>query len=182
MKTLLTISFMFMLANVFAQVKISGVVTGEGQTLPGVNVFLSDTYDGATSDDAGKFEFVTSEKGKKIFVGKFIGYKDFTREIEITDRDIQLIINLKEEINELDAVTITAGSFSASDESRRTVFRALDIATTAGATAKRRLSVLKKNAQTNGSTVACTRLTINQINPSSTCWICFHILVEPVCM
>ena len=42
---------------------------------------------------------------------------------------------LQEEINELDAVTITAGSFTAGDASRRTVFRPLDIATTAGATA-----------------------------------------------
>ena len=34
------------------------------------------------------------------------------------------------EVNQLNAVTITAGSFAASDESRRTIFRALDIATT----------------------------------------------------
>ncbi|HEU5291439.1 MAG TPA: TonB-dependent receptor, partial [Cyclobacteriaceae bacterium] len=49
--------------------------------------------------------------------------------------EVKIEAPLKETINELEAVTITAGSFGASDESRRTIFRALDIATTAGATA-----------------------------------------------
>jgi hypothetical protein len=42
---------------------------------------------------------------------------------------------VEETINELDAVMITAGAFTASDVSRRTIFNAVDIATTAGATA-----------------------------------------------
>lgn len=118
------------------QVRLSGTVsTTGGELLPGVNVFLVDTYDGASSDSQGNFEFVTKESGQQTFAATFVGYKEFRTDININDSDIVIKITLEEQINELQAVTINAGSFMASDASRRTVFRALDIATTAGATA-----------------------------------------------
>lgn len=66
---------------------------------------------------------------------KFIGYKEFRKTIELNGKPLTLTSIMKEEVNELQAVTITAGSFGARDESRRTIFKPLDIATTAGATA-----------------------------------------------
>ncbi len=136
MRTILLILSIFLFGSAFSQTKISGVVIGDDQNpIPLANVFLKDTYDGATADQNGKFEFVTSESGKNILSVTFIGFHEFQQEVDLQGKSLTLSITLKEEISELNAVTISAGAFTASDESRRTVFRAVDIATTAGATA-----------------------------------------------
>jgi len=118
------------------QTKLSGRVTDEkGEGIPGANVSIKDSYDGASTNADGKFEFIATETGTKIIVITFVGYKNFEKEIVLTGSEVKIETSLKELINELQAVTISAGSFAASDESRRTIFRAVDIATTAGATA-----------------------------------------------
>ena len=131
-----TIGMMMMTISGFSQVKISGTVTDiNGTPIPGANIFLMDTYDGASSLSDGAYEFTTYEDGKRMLVSKFIGYKNFQREINLEGKNVSVKVVMEETINELNAVIITAGSFTASDASRRTVFKALDIATTAGATA-----------------------------------------------
>src|SRR4029078_13326178 len=55
--------------------------------------------------------------------------------VDLNGNEINLTISLKEEINQLDAVVISAGSFTAGSEKRRKILKAIDIATTAGATA-----------------------------------------------
>ncbi|MFZ2904805.1 MAG: TonB-dependent receptor [Cyclobacteriaceae bacterium] len=136
MKELLLVLIIFATQTSFAQTRISGRVTDEkGGGIPGANVSIRNSYDGASSDADGKFEFETSETGIRTLVITFVGYKNFEKEIELSGTDVNVDASLKETINELQAVTITAGSFAASDESRRTIFRAVDIASTAGATA-----------------------------------------------
>ncbi|HPH47009.1 MAG TPA: TonB-dependent receptor, partial [Chryseolinea sp.] len=136
MKTLFTIVLTGIVSLAIAQTKISGKVNDKhGEAIPGANIFLEDAYDGASSDEEGKFQFTTTETGIKILVVKFIGYKEFKQNIELNGKSLFIEVQLQEEINQLEAVTITAGSFTASDASRRTVFKAIDIATTAGATA-----------------------------------------------
>jgi hypothetical protein len=136
MKNVLILCFTMLTLPVFAQVTISGVVTDvKGEPVPGANVLLLNTYDGTTSGLDGKFSFTTTEKGMQSLVVKFIGFKEYQLQLDLSKSHTGLTIALKEEINQLEAVTITAGAFAASDESRRTIFKALDIATTAGATA-----------------------------------------------
>src|SRR5690606_2491202 len=136
MKNVLILCFTILTLPVFAQVTISGVVTDvKGEPVPGANVLLLNTYDGTTSGLDGKFSFTTTEKGMQSLVVKFIGFKEYQLQLDLSKSHTGLTIALKEEINQLEAVTITAGAFAASDESRRTIFKALDIATTAGATA-----------------------------------------------
>ena len=119
-----------------AQVTISGTVKdSRGGPVPGANILLENTYDGASSDSEGRFAFTTEETGDHILAIRFIGYRPVSKPISIGKEPVRITVTLQEEINELEAVTITAGSFTAGDASRRTVFRALDIATTAGATA-----------------------------------------------
>jgi outer membrane cobalamin receptor len=133
--TLLLITLFLSLAA-FGQTKISGRVTdNRGEGIPMANVILQNTYDGTTTDTDGKFEFTTTETGSQVLVIKFIGYNDFMKAITLENKPVVIEAELEEVVNELNAVTITAGAFMASDENRRTVFRALDIATTAGATA-----------------------------------------------
>ncbi|MBX2945672.1 MAG: TonB-dependent receptor [Cyclobacteriaceae bacterium] len=136
MKRILILVFVLVTGTLAAQTKISGtVVDAKGEPVPGANVLLLDTYDGATSGTDGKFLFTTAELGLQTLAVKFIGYKEFRLQIDLSKPQNNLSVTLKEEVNQLEAVTITAGAFAASDESRRTIFKALDIATTAGATA-----------------------------------------------
>src|SRR5260221_12353999 len=119
-----------------AQTKIKGVVRdSKGEAIPGVNILVKGSYDGASSSDDGSFSFATEEKGAQIIAASFVGYKTFEQQIELNGHEVDLSIKLQEEINQLDAVVISAGSFTAGEERRRTILKAVDIATTAGATA-----------------------------------------------
>jgi hypothetical protein len=120
----------------YAQTMLSGTVQNQkGEVLPLANVILENTYDGATTDAGGAFQFTTTESGKQLIVVRFIGYQEFRKEVQLEGKPVKLIILLDEAFDQLEAVTISAGAFTASDASRRTIFKALDIATTAGATA-----------------------------------------------
>ncbi|MCU0358439.1 MAG: TonB-dependent receptor [Cyclobacteriaceae bacterium] len=136
MKALILLLGWLIAQTAFAQTTIRGTVTdAKGEPIPGANIFLVDTYDGATSKVDGNFSFVTEETGEQTLLVKFIGYKDFTVALDLTNQPVTVLAVLREAINELETVVISAGFFAASDESRRTIFKALDIATTAGATA-----------------------------------------------
>ncbi len=136
MKDYITLIFVLMFFPATAQVTIYGKVTDvKGEPIPGANILLLDTYDGTTSGADGRFTFETTEKGAQTLVVKFIGYKEFRQTLDLTAANFEFTIALKEEINQLETVMITAGTFAASDESRRTIFKSVDIATTAGATA-----------------------------------------------
>ncbi|MDH4058882.1 MAG: TonB-dependent receptor, partial [Cyclobacteriaceae bacterium] len=136
MKAFFIIGSIFISITVPGQTKIWGTVSDQwGESIPGANVFLQNTYDGTTSGISGEFEFTTTETSTQILVVKFIGFKEYSQSLELKGGKLEVSVVLKEEVNQLDAVTISAGSFAASDESRRTIFKAVDIVTTAGATA-----------------------------------------------
>src|SRR5689334_3459426 len=119
MKTLFTALLFLSLLGTKAQTKISGSIRDQhGEGLPLANIILLDTYDGTTSDEQGNFEFITSETGPKILVVKFIGYNDFQKEIFLAGKDVVIQATLDEAFNQLEAVSISAGSFTASDDSR----------------------------------------------------------------
>ena len=121
------------LTNVVAQTTITGRVTDEkGHALPGANVFLRGTYDGANTDSTGRFTFTSTRKDTATLVATYIGYESFAQRITI-GQTASLAIRLVEIANELNTVVITAGSFEASDEKRMTMLKPLDIVTTAGA-------------------------------------------------
>ena len=117
-----------------AQVTISGKVRERKKPVSGVNIVLKDTYDGATSDSLGRFSFKTSEKGDFVIAATYVGYNPFEQKIKIGEEPITLDIVLKEEVTELNAVTVTAGTFEASDKKKAAaVLDPLDIVTTASA-------------------------------------------------
>lgn len=102
-----------------AQVNVTGrVADGKGRPLRGVSIGIRDSYDGATTDSLGQFRFSTTEKGKKILEATTIGFRPFQLEIELASTDLALDIVMKEEISELKAVVISAGTFEASDKKR----------------------------------------------------------------
>ncbi|MCW3074187.1 MAG: TonB-dependent receptor [Flaviaesturariibacter sp.] len=119
----------------FAQ-RITGTLKDvKGLPIEGASITIKDSYDGGTSDSAGKFSFSTMEKGEKVIIATGIGYKAFEQAVKLDKEAIALSIVLKEEITELKAVVITAGSFEASDKKKTTVLNSIDIVTTASANA-----------------------------------------------
>ncbi len=132
------VTFLLLLISspLVGQITIKGIVKDQhGEALPGVNVMIKHSYDGTSSGADGSFSFVTQEKGDKVIAATFVGYASFEQAVNLSGNEIHLTIHLKEEINQLDAVVISAGSFTAGEEKRRTILKAVDIATTAGATA-----------------------------------------------
>lgn len=126
--------FFFSFVQNFAQVKISGKVTFRNKGIPEVNVTLKDTYDGATTDANGNFSFETSEKGIQKLTFTHVKYYEIEKQINIEDKDQTINAELKEQINEIDAVVVSAGSIEASDKKRATaLLTPIDIYTTAGA-------------------------------------------------
>jgi vitamin B12 transporter len=121
--------------NISAQVVIKGMVKdNKNNPISGTSISIKDSYDGATSDSAGKYSFKTSEKGQQLLVFSNIGYKTIEQPVKIENASLSIDATLKQEISELTAVVLSAGTFEASDRKRAaTVLDPIDIVTTASA-------------------------------------------------
>jgi len=118
-----------------AQHKIAGKITdAKKRPLPGVNIYIKGTYDGATAGADGSFSFTTTANGAQVLVASLMGFQTLEQPVTIGG-PLNLTLMLKASVNELKAVTISAGSFEASSDKQNTVLKPLDIVTTAGATA-----------------------------------------------
>lgn len=133
MKNIFTLLFLMLSAATFAQQTISGKVTDEkGRPVTGANVFIEGTYDGDSSDEQGNFSFQTTVTGKQNLVVTSLTFEAYNQEITVEDFKNRTV-KLKESVNTLDAVVITAGTFESGDKARTSVLKPLDIVTTAGA-------------------------------------------------
>lgn len=131
-KLLFTITFLLLTAFTFAQNTISGkVLDQKGKPIPGANIYLDGTYDGATSSETGEFSFETTTTGNQTLVISFLLYETFKKEIDVTNFKGQTV-KLRENVNALDAVVITAGNLDSGDKARVSVLKPLDVLTTAG--------------------------------------------------
>src|SRR5580704_12964916 len=130
------LAFLLIYTGVFSQTLISGMVKDtKGRPIPGASITLKNSFDGATSDSLGKYSFSSSDTGLQTLTVSSVGYRSIEIILQITGKSIQLNLQIKEEPNELKAVTISAGSFAAGDSKRGAVMSSLDIATTAGSNA-----------------------------------------------
>ena len=112
---------------------VSGtVLDNKGIPVLGANVYLEGTYDGSTSEENGKFSFETSETGTQTLTISYVSFEPFTL-VDDVSKMKNLKITLREDVNSLETVTISAGSFSAGDNSKISVLKPLDIVTTASA-------------------------------------------------
>ena len=121
--------------TLFGQTEISGtVVNYKQQPIPLASIYLKGTYDGSTTNSKGEFHFTTQETQSQTLVVSVLGFE--TKEIEKDIHDFDHIqIVLQERINDLNAVVISAGTFSAGDQSKTTTLKPLDVVTTAGSMA-----------------------------------------------
>jgi len=126
--------FFFFGLITFSQTVITGKVSQEnGDPLPGANIYLQGTYDGTSSNQKGEFKLKTSKTGPVTIQVGFISYELFTKPVELKGDTIRLNVKLKEAFNQLNAVTITAGTFEAGDKKQAVTISSLDMMTTAGA-------------------------------------------------
>src|SRR5437763_5264898 len=123
MRKLMSLFILIIALNtVQAQTIISGSVKdAKSRPVIGASITLKDTYDGATSDSSGRFSFKTTEKGHQTLVISAIGYKEWEQALELAGQARSFQVVLKEDISELKAVVITAGSFEAGDRKKGTV-------------------------------------------------------------
>jgi len=132
----LTLITLFFCYASMAQTAIRGNVTDkQGNPVPGANVLLRGSYDGTSADNNGKFAFTSDKKGRHELVISAVSYLSYELPVELDGTQIEVSVTLEEAITELNTVVITAGSFTAGDEDRRTTFKAVEIASVAGATA-----------------------------------------------
>jgi hypothetical protein len=133
-RTVLSIIILLFCLNAFPQTVISGKVSQEqGESLPGANVYLQGTYDGTSAGEKGGFSFKTKKTGQFLLLVEFMGYEPFSQKVELTGDTIRLNVRLKEAFNQLNAVTITAGTFEAGDKKQAVTITSIDMLTTAGA-------------------------------------------------
>ena len=116
-----------------AQTTITGkVFNTKNEPIASANVYLEGTYDGSTSDADGSFLFETSDKGIQTLVVSFLSYETFTMVSDVSQMK-DIIVKLREDVSALDAVVLSAGTFSAGDNSKVNVLKPLDVVTTASA-------------------------------------------------
>ncbi|WP_028281694.1 TonB-dependent receptor [Olleya marilimosa] len=128
-------TLLILLVSLFtqAQTTISGtVIDTNKQPILGANVYLKGTYDGASTLADGSFSFITSNTGQQSLVISFVSFETITLTNQVTDlHDLKIV--LKDDINTLDAVVLSAGTFAAGDNSKISVLKPLDVVTTASA-------------------------------------------------
>lgn len=128
-----TFLLLILSTTIFGQTTISGLVADrKGNSVIGANIYLEGTYDGSSSDSNGRFSFITFEQGTHTLIVSFISYETF-RLTEDVNKMQQLNLVLREDVNSLETVSLSAGSFSAMDNSKASVLTPIDIVTTPGA-------------------------------------------------
>ena len=123
------------LPGAMAQVTIKGVVKDNKNTpVAGASITIKDSYDGTTTDSAGHYSFKSYEKGPQVLLVTSIGYKSSAQTIKLEGSTLTIDVVIRQEISELTAVVLSAGTFEASDRKRAAaVLDPIDIVTTASA-------------------------------------------------
>lgn len=132
MKAIITSSILFFTLLSFSQATLSGkIVDDKDKPITGANVYIEGTYDGATTNTLGEFNFTTTVEGTQNLVVSMLNYETSKVTIVIAEYHHQTII-LKPNATQLNEVTITAGTIEAGTKSKVSVLKPLDILTTAG--------------------------------------------------
>ncbi|WP_142785547.1 TonB-dependent receptor [Changchengzhania lutea] len=119
--------------QITAQTTVNGTVVNSKNTpIEGANIYLEGTYDGGTTNEKGRFSFKTNETGSQTLMASYLSYETFTMMGDVSYME-NLSIKLRDDVNTLDAVVLSAGTFQAGDNSKVNVLKPLDVVTTASA-------------------------------------------------
>jgi len=123
-------------APLHAQFTLSGkVVDKDGNPISEAGIYLKDSYDGTSSLADGTFSFTTTLEGKQTITVESTDFKPIEEPIELTKDALNLVFTLykQETIKTIEAVSIVAGSFDASDAKKSIALKPMDIVTTPSA-------------------------------------------------
>lgn len=133
MKILTTLCLLLLSLNINAQSTVSGTVTDtKGNPIFGANVYLEGTYDGSSTNEQGQFSFSTTETGSQTLVVSYLSFETFTMTGDLRYMK-DLKVKLRDDVNALDTVVLSAGTFEAGDNSKVNALKPLDVVTTASA-------------------------------------------------
>ncbi|SOD99143.1 TonB-dependent receptor [Spirosoma fluviale] len=111
---------------------IKGMITGvDKKPIPGVSIAVSKSYDGSTTDSLGHYVLSTALADTITLNFSFIGFKPKTVVLLNRESNFSIDVQLEELVNELNVVTVSAGSFDASNDKKNVMLKPLDIASTA---------------------------------------------------
>lgn len=138
-----------------AQTTIQGwVKDARMHPLIGASIAVKNGYDGAITDSSGNYSFVTTDQGQDTIEFSLAGFGTTEKVVSLKGASVTLNVVLQEVFNELKAVTITAGSFSAGDSKKGVVLSSLDILTTSTnadiSSAMRLLPGTQQNGESSG--------------------------------
>ncbi len=108
---------MFMLFFAATSVAQNGTVTGTvtdsetGETMPGVNVVIQELETGASTDANGEYTITGVESGTYTIQASFVGYQQYTQEIEVDAGENVYNIQMAPDVVGLDEVVVSALGF-----------------------------------------------------------------------
>jgi len=115
---------MFILGFVTFAVAQNGTVTGtvtdasSGESLPGVNVVITEIQKGASSDANGNYTISNVPSGTYTIRATFVGYKEYTKQITVgSGETITQNIKLASDILGLDEVVVTGYATTTKEKS-----------------------------------------------------------------
>ncbi|WP_353719376.1 TonB-dependent receptor [Dyadobacter sp. 676] len=132
-KLIVTATGLVLALTAGAQTRINGEVTGPlGEAIPGAHIRFKGSRTGTVADSLGKFEFTTTRRGTQTLLVSSVGFKTHQQTITLTDSSLTLSIVLDDAANTLEVVTVSAGSFEASDKAKGASLTPIDAYTVAG--------------------------------------------------
>ncbi|MDP2337373.1 MAG: SusC/RagA family TonB-linked outer membrane protein [Bacteroidota bacterium] len=96
--------FAFLTSNAFAQFKVSGVVSSDGEVLPGATIVVKGTTNGVLSDMDGKYN-ITAPTAQSVLVFSFVGMQ--SQEVVVNGKSV-INVTLASVSIGVDEVVVTA--------------------------------------------------------------------------
>lgn len=117
------------------QQRISGTVRNDkGAVVPFASVSINGAAE-AQADSTGYFYLETSAAGKKVLSVSSVGYRSFKKELILAGEPVLLDVVLRYDTRTLNEVSVSAGSFDASDKAKGAALTPMDAVTVAGSNA-----------------------------------------------
>ncbi|WP_316800282.1 carboxypeptidase-like regulatory domain-containing protein [Pedobacter frigidisoli] len=110
-KRLLVALFFFISgANALAQntFSISGIVRDKKDGLPGASIYLSGYKVATVADNNGRFKLTNLKPGSYDLLVQIVGYLPYSKSVIIADKSVEVDLVLKENVAQLDEVTVRA--------------------------------------------------------------------------
>jgi len=118
---------------VTAQTIIKGTITDKKKTpVENASILIKNSTDATISDSIGNFSLATNSKGNQTINISSVGFQSLDKNININDSVIILNIVLHSEEKTLEPITVSAGSFEASDKAKGASLTPMDAMTVAG--------------------------------------------------